>query len=45
MARCSAAKATGNPETDFMASGPQNPRVEYGPLDSELPPALLEARA
>ncbi|KAI9699348.1 MAG: NADH dehydrogenase (ubiquinone) 78K chain precursor, 5-prime end [Candelina mexicana] len=30
MARCSAAKATGNPETNFMASGGPNPQVAYG---------------
>lgn len=30
MARCSAAKATGNPQTNFMAPGEPNPQVEYG---------------
>lgn len=29
MARCSAAKATGNPETNFMAQGLPNPQVTY----------------
>ncbi|KAF2269007.1 NADH-quinone oxidoreductase [Lojkania enalia] len=32
MARCSAAKAAKNPETNFMAPGEPNPQVEYGPL-------------
>jgi NADH dehydrogenase (ubiquinone) Fe-S protein 1 len=40
MARCSAAKATGNPLTNFMAPGEPNPQVQYGPIDS---PAALEA--
>ena len=31
MARCSAAKATGNPQTNFMAPGEPNAQVEYGP--------------
>jgi NADH dehydrogenase (ubiquinone) Fe-S protein 1 len=44
MARCSAAKATGNPSTDFLAPGAQAPRVAYGPIDTD-PPASLEARA
>jgi NADH dehydrogenase (ubiquinone) Fe-S protein 1 len=30
MARCSAAKETKNPETNFMAPGEPNPQVEYG---------------
>ncbi|KAI9671138.1 MAG: NADH dehydrogenase (ubiquinone) 78K chain precursor, 5-prime end [Caeruleum heppii] len=30
MARCSAAKATGNPETNFMAPGGPDPQVAYG---------------
>ncbi|KAL2041728.1 hypothetical protein N7G274_005512 [Stereocaulon virgatum] len=30
MARCSAAKATGNPLTNFMAPGEPNSQVEYG---------------
>ncbi|MCJ1429720.1 NADH dehydrogenase (ubiquinone) 78K chain precursor, 5-prime end, partial [Sticta canariensis] len=30
MARCSAAKATGNPETNFMAPGERSPQVAYG---------------
>jgi NADH dehydrogenase (ubiquinone) Fe-S protein 1 len=40
MARCSAAKAAGNCETDFLAPGEQNPQVAYGPTDM---PAALEA--
>ncbi|KAF2203311.1 NADH-quinone oxidoreductase [Delitschia confertaspora ATCC 74209] len=31
MARCSAAKAAKNPETNFMAPGEPNPQVGYGP--------------
>ncbi|KAH8712177.1 hypothetical protein GQ44DRAFT_830043 [Phaeosphaeriaceae sp. PMI808] len=31
MARCSAAKAEKNPETNFMAPGEPNPQVAYGP--------------
>ena len=31
MARCSAAKATGNVETNFMAPGEPHSQVEYGP--------------
>ncbi|EME47153.1 hypothetical protein DOTSEDRAFT_69195 [Dothistroma septosporum NZE10] len=31
MARCSAAKAAKNPETNFMAPGEPNPQVAYGP--------------
>ena len=31
MARCSAAKAAKNPETNFMAPGMPNPQVYYGP--------------
>lgn len=31
MARCSAAKATGNPNTNFMASGYPDPSINYGP--------------
>ncbi len=30
MARCSAAKATGNPKTNFMAQGLPNPQAAYG---------------
>ncbi|KAL8831471.1 MAG: hypothetical protein Q9191_000843 [Dirinaria sp. TL-2023a] len=30
MARCSAAKKTGNPQTNFMAPGEPNSQVEYG---------------
>lgn len=30
MARCSAAKETGNPETNFMAPGEPSPQVAYG---------------
>lgn len=30
MARCSAAKATGNPKTNFMAPGEPQPQVAYG---------------
>ncbi|OOF94445.1 hypothetical protein ASPCADRAFT_208949 [Aspergillus carbonarius ITEM 5010] len=30
MARCSAAKATGNPETNFMAAGEMSPQALYG---------------
>jgi NADH dehydrogenase (ubiquinone) Fe-S protein 1 len=30
MARCSAAKAAGNPETNFMAQGEPNPQAAYG---------------
>ncbi|OKL58817.1 NADH-ubiquinone oxidoreductase subunit, mitochondrial [Talaromyces atroroseus] len=32
MARCSAAKATGNPETNFMAAGEMSPQAVYGNL-------------
>lgn len=32
MARCSAAKATGNPQTNFMAPGEPNPQVAYGSM-------------
>ncbi|KAF1814617.1 NADH-quinone oxidoreductase [Eremomyces bilateralis CBS 781.70] len=35
MARCSAAKATKNPETNFMAPGETHPQVEYGPPSAE----------
>ena len=31
MARCSAAKAQGNPKTNFMAPGYPDPQVGYGP--------------
>ncbi|KAF2006180.1 NADH-quinone oxidoreductase [Amniculicola lignicola CBS 123094] len=31
MARCSAAKKEGNPQTNFMAPGEPNPQVGYGP--------------
>ncbi|KAF2471397.1 NADH-quinone oxidoreductase [Lindgomyces ingoldianus] len=34
MARCSAAKAANNPETNFMAPGEPNPQVGYGPDSS-----------
>ncbi|OCL10106.1 NADH-quinone oxidoreductase [Glonium stellatum] len=34
MARCSAAKAAKNPETNFMAPGEPNPQVGYGPSQS-----------
>ena len=34
MARCSASKATGNPETNFMASGEPHSQVEYGKLSA-----------
>jgi NADH dehydrogenase (ubiquinone) Fe-S protein 1 len=37
MARCSAAKATGNPKTNFMAAGEQDPPSQY--------PKALEAGA
>ncbi|KAF2092937.1 NADH-quinone oxidoreductase [Rhizodiscina lignyota] len=40
MARCSAAKATKNPLTNFMAPGEPDPQVEYGPKDS---PSALQA--
>ena len=33
MARCSAAKAVKNPETNFMAPGEPNPQVHYGPSE------------
>ena len=33
MARCSAAKAAKNPETNFMAPGEPNPQVHYGLSD------------
>lgn len=42
MARCSAAKASGNPSTNFMAPGEPNPQVAYGPVGT---PAALEAGA
>lgn len=42
MARCSAAKETGNPKTNFMAPGEPNSQVHYGP---ERPPDLLQAAA
>lgn len=32
MARCSASKATGNPETNFMAPGEPHSQVEYGKI-------------
>lgn len=31
MARCSAAKKTGSPQTNFMAPGGPDPQVAYGP--------------
>lgn len=34
MARCSAAKAAKNPETNFLAPGEPNPQVGYGPPQS-----------
>ncbi|KAF2671888.1 NADH-quinone oxidoreductase [Microthyrium microscopicum] len=34
MARCSAAKAAGNPETNFMSQGEPNPQVAYGPTEA-----------
>ena len=34
MARCSAAKATGNPETNFMAPGEPHAQVEYGTMQA-----------
>lgn len=42
MARCSAAKETGNPETNFMAPGEPNAQVHYGPSASQN---LLQASA
>jgi NADH dehydrogenase (ubiquinone) Fe-S protein 1 len=36
MARCSAAKAAKNPETNFMAQGSPNPRAHYGPFEGEV---------
>ena len=36
MARCSAAKASGNPKTNFLAPGEPDPQTTYGP-----PPTLL----
>ncbi|KAI9815686.1 MAG: NADH dehydrogenase (ubiquinone) 78K chain precursor, 5-prime end [Pycnora praestabilis] len=36
MARCSAAKATGNPLTNFMAPGEPNPQVHYGPEEGQM---------
>ena len=32
MARCSAAKAARNPQTNFMAPGEPDDQVEYGPV-------------
>jgi NADH dehydrogenase (ubiquinone) Fe-S protein 1 len=40
MARCSAAKAQKNAQTNFMAPGEPNPQVTYGPTDG---PAALQA--
>jgi NADH dehydrogenase (ubiquinone) Fe-S protein 1 len=40
MARCSAAKAANNPQTNFMAPGEPNAQVGYGPQGSV---AALEA--
>lgn len=34
MARCSASKATGNPETNFMAPGEPHAQVEYGSMQA-----------
>ena len=31
MARCSAAKAAKNPQTNFLAPGEPDPQVAYGP--------------
>jgi NADH dehydrogenase (ubiquinone) Fe-S protein 1 len=45
MARCSAAKAQKNPETNFMAPGEPNPQVLYGPGPGEGGPAALRAGA
>lgn len=42
MARCSAAKETGNPDMNFMAPGYPNGQLHYGP---ERPPDLLQAGA
>lgn len=42
MARCSAAKETGNPETNFMAPGEPHSQVHYGPGP---PPELQQATA
>ncbi|KAF2491738.1 NADH-quinone oxidoreductase [Lophium mytilinum] len=36
MARCSAAKAQKNPQTNFMAPGEPNPQVGYGPPAGQL---------
>jgi len=36
MARCSAAKAAKNPETNFMAPGEPHPQVGYGPAASAV---------
>ena len=36
MARCSAAKAQKNPETNFMAPGEPNPQVTYGPTSAAM---------
>ena len=43
MARCSAAKAAKNPETNFMAPGDPNPQVHYGPPDLSGSPGLSAA--
>ncbi|KAF2711164.1 NADH-quinone oxidoreductase [Pleomassaria siparia CBS 279.74] len=40
MARCSAAKATKNPQTNFMAPGNSNPQVHYG-VDPETSEAMV----
>ncbi|KAI9883842.1 MAG: NADH dehydrogenase (ubiquinone) 78K chain precursor, 5-prime end [Watsoniomyces obsoletus] len=45
MARCSAAKATGNAKTNYLAPGEPEPQVEYGPVHpSSLPPGALPTR-
>ncbi|KAF2753029.1 NADH-quinone oxidoreductase [Pseudovirgaria hyperparasitica] len=36
MARCSAAKATKNPKTNFLAQGYPDPQAHYGPIEGGL---------
>jgi NADH dehydrogenase (ubiquinone) Fe-S protein 1 len=36
MARCSAAKATKNPQTNFLAMGEPNPQAYYGPPEGPV---------
>jgi NADH dehydrogenase (ubiquinone) Fe-S protein 1 len=36
MARCSAAKAAKNPQTNFLAPGEPNPQVNYGPGEMQM---------